>query len=243
MQFTDDTPAELFNNYAPTGSYRKINFVFGENNSVVVGGKEYPLLVPHNSCWRHGFHLQPRESFEIVENQVFSMKIDFDPNRSIIRHSYWHWKPQFPFFYYTYSYFLSPFIRITEINSVSVSSYDMETEIDGETYVVQFSTDGIVKYVSSKEPGYIFNGSFDYDSGTDYISLSFDSISIIDQDCLECGILGTATPYELNTDSPFKSFMLIGYTDSQLTLQYPDSDEQIVFKSRNTFGPYEDEEN
>ncbi len=234
MNFTDDISVDVLNEYAPTGTYCKINFVFGENNSIVVDGVEKELYIPRIGHWKNGFKLKPKESFEIVEDHVFSMKIDFDLDHSIVFHRHFYFQDRNDCFY------LLPKIRITEIDSVAISSYNMETEINGETIVVQFSTDGTIQYLSSENTQYIFNGYYDYDSETDMIYVSFNSGAIIDPDCLECGILGSGGIDEFNVNIPFNEFQVIDYTNNELVLLWVDTGETITFTSRNTFGPFAD---
>ncbi|MEX0660884.1 MAG: DUF4382 domain-containing protein [Balneolaceae bacterium] len=64
-----------------TGTYQQIRLILSDNNSVVIDGESYPLTVPSGA--QTGLKLNINA--EIEEGIVYTLLLDFDANRSVVK--------------------------------------------------------------------------------------------------------------------------------------------------------------
>jgi hypothetical protein len=231
LKFTVENPLQIVNTKVPTGRYCQIRLMFAENQTIKINGTDMPLKTPSAETWQSGFKLDSTECFDIIEGQLFSMTVDFDPNESIV------YNPGPPG---QDRYILKPVVKIVGTSSVIINQYNMDTHYGGETLVVQFDTGGKIKFISSEDPQNVYCGNYLYVPLTKMVTISFTEVYVIDPDCSECS-KPVSVPADLyNLDPKYTSFEVVDYTDSMLKLTMTATGETLVFDSRRTFGPFEE---
>ncbi len=179
IDFAKDNPLELINKVIPSGRYKQIrlildhdhhhrhrcsrectdDFVQHQNNTITINGKTYPLKTPRMIILKG--------AFEITSGLFYSMTVNFDPNKSIIRIGH-------------YGYLLKPVMKI-ESNTLISGPFSISGLIGDITVVTKLNTDGTFQAKTSVDPRIEINGDYYYNYSTSI--LSFETMEV---SCLTC---------------------------------------------------------
>jgi len=126
----------------PAGSISQIRLILGENNSIVVDGKEKPLSTP--SAQQSGLKLNVHTTLN--EGVTYTMTLDFDAARSIVQKG-------------NGSFSLKPVIRvITEATSGAIKGTVTPVEATPAIYAIMASGDTATTAYANEQGAFLLRG-------------------------------------------------------------------------------------
>jgi len=159
LNYREGNPLELANKVIPSGRYSEIRLKLNEENSIVVSGVTKSLKTP--SAQQSGVKLKGH--FEIVEGLLYTMRLHFDPNESIVYNP----GPD--------RYILKPVIEITG-NSLVDGPFTVTGLIENETVVAELKPDGTMRMIGTFDPRIEIRGVYYFNYGTRSLDLDFSDV-------------------------------------------------------------------
>ncbi|MES0490161.1 MAG: DUF4382 domain-containing protein [Leptospirales bacterium] len=226
LTLTPDRPLLIFDQEIESGEYCQIRLHFAENSSVVIGGVNKPLMTPSATEWRSGFKING--CFTIETGATVTLVLDFIPADSIVYNP----GPD--------RYILKPVIHLVGATDQIVNTYNMQGVYGTDAYVAQFDTDGNIRYVSSSDPRYIFNGTYTYNTITNLIHVTYNEVLEVNPNCETCDILNILPITDFVIDPKWTDFELLDYTENTILMKIISTGEIMNFASRIAFGPFDE---
>jgi hypothetical protein len=159
LDYREGNPLELVNKVIPSGRYSQIRLKLNEDNSIVVSGVTKSLKTP--SAQQSGVKLTG--NFEITEGLLYTMRLHFDPNESIVYNP----GPD--------RYILKPVIEITG-NSLVDGPFSVTGLIESETVVAEFRPDGTLRMIGTFDPRIELRGKYYFNYGTRVLHLELSEV-------------------------------------------------------------------
>lgn len=159
LEITANDPVVLSNVPVLPGKYEQLRLVLTRENTIVVDGEEYPIIIPSGE--QTGVKLSG--TFTIPPGKFFIIDLDFDAQKSVL---------------YTngQGYKLKPVIKITgtgEVKGIFRGNISL-IEGYGETEtVIELKNDNTYRLKISDYPNYIVKGNYYYNSFFISIKLKF----------------------------------------------------------------------
>ncbi|MGC3947673.1 MAG: DUF4382 domain-containing protein [Chryseolinea sp.] len=126
----------------PAGNISQIRLILGDNNSLVVGGKEHALATP--SAQQSGLKLNVHTS--LSEGVTYKMTLDFDAARSIVQRG-------------NGTYGLKPVIRVmTEATSGAIKGSVVPIEATPAVYAILASGDTAATAYANQQGAFLLRG-------------------------------------------------------------------------------------
>jgi hypothetical protein len=126
----------------PAGSISQIRLILGENNSIVVDGKEKPLSTP--SAQQSGLKLNVHTTLK--EGVTYTLTLDFDAARSIVQKG-------------NGAYSLKPVIRVvTEATSGAIKGTVSPVEATPAIYAIMASGDTATTAYTNQDGTFLLRG-------------------------------------------------------------------------------------
>ena len=153
----------------PEGTLSQMRLVLGENNTIVVDGKTYPLSTP--SAEQSGLKFNWHQTLEA--GGAYNVWIDFDAAKSVVKTG-------------NGTYKLKPVIRtFSELTDGQIKGYLKPTEAKGLVHVIK-ATDTIATAIPNVDGFYMFKGlpeasydvSYDADATTGYLDQKKTGVSV-----------------------------------------------------------------
>lgn len=214
LNYREGNPLELANKVIPSGRYSEIRLKLNEDNSIVVSGQTKSLKTP--SAQQSGVKLKGH--FEIVEGLLYTMRLHFDPNKSVVYNP----GPD--------RYILKPVIEIAG-NSLVDGPFTVTGLIENETVVAELKPDGTLKLIGSFDPRIEISGLYYFNFGTRLLRLEL--TGIICETCNGAQSIPNAVFYNLpNTNikiSRWDSANIVGSVGSGLLSR------QVTFRKANSY--------
>lgn len=133
LDLTNGLDTLLASQNIPAGKYSQIRVVLGTDNTLVMNGTTYPLMVPSGSS--SGLKLQLNTNF--TEGVTYDILLDFDAARSIVVKG-------------NGGFNLKPVIRVsTEANSGSIKGSVNPANTESVVYAISSGNDTLSSYVDT----------------------------------------------------------------------------------------------
>ncbi len=182
LNYREGNPLELANKVIPSGRYSEIRLKLNEDNSIVVSGQTKSLKTP--SAQQSGVKLKGH--FEIVEGLLYTMRLHFDPNKSVVYNP----GPD--------RYILKPVIEIAG-NSLVDGPFTVTGLIENETVVAELKPDGTLRMIGTFDPRIEMRGRYFFNFANRLLSLELNEVFC--STCAGIGVLPGDTFYDLpNSD-------------------------------------------
>ena len=174
LELTNGIESVLVNTEYPTGMVSQIRLILGENNSVVVGGVEYPLFT--TSGTESGLKILINK--ELTEGIDYSVLLDFDASRSVITTGVNS----------NSSYILEPVIRaITEAETGAIKGTVSPITESVAVYAISGLDTLSTSYATAGNGDYFLGGlttgtytvSFDPGDLSTYLPASIDAVDVV----------------------------------------------------------------
>lgn len=128
LQLVNGATAVLADVSLAAGTYNQMRFLLADSNRIVIDGVSYPLTVPSGT--QSGVKLHG--NFEIIENQVYELYVDFDASKSITHpDGKYLLRPSFKAFKKSLSVMVSGSVQ--DIISLPIDNATVEAVADGDT--------------------------------------------------------------------------------------------------------------
>ena len=226
LEFTPDNPLVAADKELPSGQYCQIRLLFGETNTIVINGVTHPLKTPSAQEWQSGFKING--CFNVEQGAYSSITLDFLPEKSIVHNPGAN------------KYILKPVINIVGSTDNAINQYNMQAAYGGDAYVVQFDTDNSIRYLSSSDPRYVYQGTYTHDEPSGNIAVTYTKVITIDPDCLSCPVLDIQPASDYYLDPKWQNFVLMDYSVASMDLQITQTGEVLNFSSRQAFGAFDE---
>jgi len=143
-----------------SGRYNQMRLILADSNTIVIDGVSYPLTVPSGT--QSGVKLHG--DFDIVENQVYELYIDFDASHSITHASdKYILKPSFKAFKKSLSAMLSGTVK--DIIGLPIENATVAAITDSDTSGTVTGSDGAYTLI-------LLEGTYDISASADGYSTS-----------------------------------------------------------------------
>lgn len=142
LDLTNGLDTLLANKNIPSGKYSQIRVKLGTDNTLVVNGNTYSIIVPSGSS--SGLKLQLNADF--VEGVTYNILLDFDAARSIVALG-------------NGGFNLKPVIRVsTDATSGSIKGSVTPTNTEGVVFAISPSMDTLSTYLDTVSGSFMFRG-------------------------------------------------------------------------------------
>ena len=179
LDYTDGTELVLADTEFPVGKISQIRLLLGEENNVVVNGRSNALKTP--SAQQSGLKLQVHEI--LTEGVTYTLKLDFDAARSIVRTG-------------NEKFILKPVIRvITEAIKGGIKGVVEPAEENVAIYVIQNGDTLTSTYAPADISNFLITGiesgtyavSFDPGEDSQYTGTLVENVSVSNDDVTDMG--------------------------------------------------------
>lgn len=169
LNFKNGTDVLLAEATLPEGTVSQMRLVLGDNNTIVVDGKTYPLTAPSSS--QSGLKFNWHQTLEA--GGAYNVWIDFDAARSVVKTG-------------NGTYMLKPVIRtFSELTDGQIKGYLKPTEAQGVVHVLK-AADTVATAIPNTDGFYMFKGlpeasynvSFDAAATTGYVDQTKTGVNV-----------------------------------------------------------------
>ncbi|MFH1892461.1 MAG: DUF4382 domain-containing protein [Candidatus Zixiibacteriota bacterium] len=160
LQLVNGTTVVLADVSLAPGRYNQMRLILADSNTIVIDGVSYPLKVPSGT--QSGVKLHG--DFDIVENQIYELYIDFDASHSITyANDKYILKPSFKAFKKSLSAMLSGTVK--DIIGLPIENATVEAITDSDTSATVTGANGSYALI-------LLEGIYDISASADGYSIS-----------------------------------------------------------------------
>jgi hypothetical protein len=120
-----------------------------------------------------------------------------------------------------------------------------ETYYNNNSLQLEFIDNSNFRMIHSSNPEYIYHGLYDYNLATKVITFNYQTVDLIDPNCLSCqatGVYPAIATYPVdNAEIPlgYWGFEVVSFTYTEINVRILADGELVTFTERSGFGPYD----